>query len=365
MSPRFSIPTLSLAGVLSLVALMSGCASNSGGLSSTTTTTTTSTGTSGRLATGGAANVYALNDVSTTGALIPNDVFEFPAASTGTSTAASVTIPLSTVAPTGVALDGAGLLYVAGQDDTTGVPSVNIYAAGAGSGATPIRSFTPNAAFEPIGIAVSSAGQAYVLEGEYDTYGDLLASQIEVFAPGATSGTAPSSTITGTATEMIDPQDIAVDVAGNIYVANYQDDGASQILEFPPGANGSVAPSGVVTLNGEITGIAVDSSANLYAAEVSTIGSGSIVEYAAGATGTPTAIKTISGTTSGLSAAGTGAVRVDAAGNIWLIQQSPNTSATPATYIEAWPPSANGNVAPAVEFAPPSLTNPNGAFAVR
>ncbi len=360
MSPRFPIPTLALAGALTLVALLSGCAGNSGGF---TTGTTTTTGTSGTLATGGAGNVYALDDAYS-GATIANDVLEFPAASSGNSTVPAVTIPLSTLVPTGVALDGSGLLYVAGQDDVTGLPSVNVYAAGATSAASPLRTFSPNPAFEPVGIAVSSAGQAYVLEGQYDAYGDVLATQIEVFAPGATSGAAATYTITGSATELIDPEDIAVDSTGKIYVANYQDDGVSQILVFAAGANGSVAPSQVITFNGEITGIAVDSAANMYAAEVSTTGVGSVVEYAAGASGTPTAIKTISGATTGLNAADTGAVRVDAAGNIWLIQESPVFNST-VTYFEAWPPSANGNVAPGVEFAPPSLLNPNAAFAVR
>ena len=276
----------------------------------------------------------------------------------------TVTIPLSTVSPTGVALDGSGLLYVTGVDDISGVPSVNVYAAGAASGASPIRTFSPNAAFEPISIAVSAAGQAYVLEGEYDTYGDVLATQIEVFAPGASSGAAPTYVLGGTATSLIDPQDMAVDKAGNVYVANYQDNGASQILVFAAGANGSVAPSGTITFNGEITGVAVDASANMYAAVVSSTGSSSVVEYAAGNTGTPIALKTISGSASGLSAADTGSVRVDAVGNIWLIQQSPDTSTTPATYFEAWAPTANGNVAPSIQFALPVLLNANAAFAV-
>jgi hypothetical protein len=360
MSPRLPMPTLSLAGALILGALMSGCAGNSNGF---TTVITPTTGTSGSLATGGAANVYALQDTATTATA--NDMLEFSATSSGTSTVPSVTIPLSTLAPTGVALDGAGLLYVAGADDTTGVPSVNVYAAGATTGASPLRTFSPNSAFEPIGIAVNSAGQAYVLEGEYDAFGNVLAAQIEVFAQGATSGATPTSTISGSASQLIDPEDIAVDTSGNIYIANYQDDGVSQILMFAAGASGSAAPSKVITFNGEITGIALDSSLNIYAAEVSTTGVGSIVEYAAGASGTPAALKTIAGATSGLSAADTGAVRIDASGNIWLIQQSPDTSTTPTTFVEAWPPTATGNVAPAVEFAPPALSNPNAAFAVR
>jgi hypothetical protein len=362
MAQRVLIPALSLASVLTLATLLSGCASSSGGL--TTGTTTTTTGTTGTLATGGAASVYALNDISTTGTLIPNDVLAFSAASSGSSAVPSATIPLSTLVPTGVALDGSGLLYIAGDDDTTGIPSVNVYAAGAASGAAPLRTFLTNPAFEPIGITVSAAGQAYVLEGEYDNLGDILGTEIEVFAPGATGSTAAAFTITGTTTQLIDPDDIAVDTAGNIYVANYQDNGVSQILVFAAGATGSVAPSRVLTFNGEITGVAVDSGANMYAAEVSSTGSASIAEFSAGASGTPTATKTISGTTAGLSAASTGAVRVDAAGNIWLIQQ-PNNSITSITYLEAWAPSASGNVAPAVEFSAPSLLNPNGAFAVR
>jgi hypothetical protein len=363
MAQRVLTSALSLASVFTLVTLLSGCAGSSSGLATGTTTTTT--GTTGTLAAGGAASVYALNDISTSGTLIPNDVLAFSATSSGGSVVPAATIPLSTLVPSGVALDGSGLLYVAGDDDTTGVPSVNVYAAGAASGAAPLRTFLTNPAFEPIGITVSTAGQAYVLEGEYDNLGDILGTEIEVFAPGATGSTAATFTIAGSTTQLIDPQDIAVDTAGNIYVANYQDNGASQIVVFAAGATGSAAPSRTVAFNGEITGVAVDSSANMYAAVVTSAGSAGIAEYGAGTTGTPTATKTISGATAGLSAASTGAVRVDAAGNIWLIQQSPNTSVAPATYLEAWPPTATGNVAPGVEFSAPSLLNPNGAFAVR
>jgi hypothetical protein len=367
MSARLPVTSLALAGVLLLAAGLNGCGSNSGGPSSTTTTTTTTTTTiptSGTLTTGGAANVYLLNDVSSTSTLAPNNVLTFAATSTGSAAVPSATIPLNTLSPAGVALDGAGQLYVVGQDDTTGVSSVNVYAAGAAAGATPVRSFTINSAFQPIGIAVTAAGQAYVLEGEYSAYGYILASQIEAFAAGASSGAAATATIAGSATQLIDPQDIAVDTTGNVYVANYEDDGVSQILVFAAGANGSVAPSQAITFNGTITGVTVDSSANMYAAEVSTTGSASIVEYATGATGTPTPIKTLSGSSTGLSAATTGAVRVDAAGNLWLIQQTANTIST-FTYLEAWPSNANGNVAPAISFASTALVNPNGAFAVR
>ena len=356
-----------LAGISLLCIGLTGC-SNSGSFSGTTPTTTTST--TGSLAAGGATNVYALNDVSTnatTGAISGvNNLLEFPTTSSGTSTVPTTTLPLSTLEPAGAALDGSGLLYVAGTDDVSGISSVSVYAAGAASGSAPLRTFQTNAAYYPDSIAVTSAGQAYVIEDQFDANGDVIATQIEVFAAGTTSGTAATAVITGAATQMIDPADIAVDSAGNIYVANYQDDNVSQILEFAAGSTGNAAPLQTITFNGEITGIAVDTSANIYAAEVNSAGNASIVEYTAGSL-SQTPAKTISGTVAGLNSADTGVVRVDAAGNIWLLQQTASANAFSSAgpvYFTAWPPTASGNVAPSVAFAPPSLVNPNGAFAI-
>lgn len=352
-----------VAGLSLLCTCMSGCSTAGSPGSSGSSTVTTA----GSLATGGAATVFALNDVSSTSTTAVNNLLEFPTTSSGSLTLPTTTIPLSTLAPVGAALDGSGQLYIAGTDDTSGISSVSVYAAGATAGAAPLRTFQTNAAYQPIGLAVSSAGQVYVLEGQYSTAGTVLGTEIEVFATGATSGVAASSTITGSTTQLIDPQDIAVDSAGNIYVANYQDDNVSQILEYAAGSTGSAAPLQTITFNGEITGVAVDSSANVYAAEVSSAGNASIVEYTAGSL-SQTPGKTISGSAAGLNAVNTGAVRVDAVGNIWLIQQSAGTSSfstAAPVYFTAWAPSANGNVAPAVSFAPPSLINPNGAFAVR
>lgn len=94
-------------------------------------------------------------------------------------------------APTGIAVDASGKIYVADPD--SGTPSINVYNAVAGGTAT-------------------------------------LAAQIK-----------------GAATGLSFPTDVKVDTTGNIYVV---DSVASKLFIFAPGANGNVAPSIVITYAG-------------------------------------------------------------------------------------------------------------------
>jgi hypothetical protein len=100
----------------------------------------------------------------------------------------------------------------------------------------------------PTGIAVDSTGNIYVVDP------DQGSPSVRVFAAGATGNVAPVRTITGSATGLKYPTDVKVDSAGNIYVA---DSGAGAILIFGPNANGNVAPTATVAAPGSVVGLAL------------------------------------------------------------------------------------------------------------
>src|SRR5277367_5894058 len=114
---------------------------------------------------------------------------------------------------------------------------------------------------DPVSITLDSSGKIYVLN---NGSGGNSAS-VEVFAPGSRGNTAPIARIIGTATRLLSVNRIAVDPAGQIYVAIEVVDIDSQpagILIYPPGSNGNVAPSATIGgVESEIQnpwGIAID-----------------------------------------------------------------------------------------------------------
>ncbi|MFZ0677653.1 NHL repeat-containing protein [Candidatus Binatus sp.] len=138
-------------------------------------------------------------------------------------------------------------------------------------------------------IAVDSSGKIYVLNGEG---GAEYTGTVEVFAPGSTGNVAPIARIAGANTGLRSVNDIAVDSAGNIYVA-IEGVGVGNIppgiLVYPPGSNGNVRPS--VTIGGSQTriqnpyGVAVDSKGNLYVAESATRDMGRVLVFPPGSKG--------------------------------------------------------------------------------
>ena len=65
-----------------------------------------------------------------------------------------------------------------------------------------------------------------------------------VYAAGTTGNVAPIRTIAGTNTGFQRPWGVAVDSFGVLHVS---DQTASAVFDFPPGANGNVAPSNTLT----------------------------------------------------------------------------------------------------------------------
>jgi hypothetical protein len=158
----------------------------------------------------------------------------------------------------------------------------------------PSGTFTGGSFLDSSGIAVDAAGNIYVAQGN--------AASIDVYPPGSSGLVSPSSSISGMNDTLKFPELIALDSTPNIYVANF---GAptcmGAIAVFPGSGNGNIAPSANIacmdmahdnTLLDQPQGVALDSSKNIY---VTNRDFPSITIYPAGSAGNATPVAVIVG----------------------------------------------------------------------
>ena len=191
------------------------------------------------------------------------------AADAPTASAVSTTgVTLS--GPNGIAVDAAGNLYVA---NTTGNEVLKIDSSGTAialaTGASPAFS-------GPTGVAVDAHGNVYVADTGNNLVREIVASS------GVVSATSTVITLNQSGAAAFDhPEGVAVDAAGNVYVA---DTLRNEIREIEATGGSVSASSTVVTLAGDLNagcvngdgsgaefdapdGVAVDASGNLYVAD--------------------------------------------------------------------------------------------------
>ena len=187
----------------------------------------------------------------------------------------------------GIAVDTGGNIYVANQALSGAPSSVNVYAAGANGDVAPVRRIAGRntGLVDPEAVAVDAAGNLYVA----NKYG----SSIEVFAPGANGNARPIQAIGGSRTHVNLPAGIALDSAGDIYAGEYR---VSEVTVFPPGATGNVAPSsrlfGKASRLRKPHGIGLDAANRLYVANSKT---DTVLIYAPGADGETAPVQRIFG----------------------------------------------------------------------
>lgn len=221
--------------------------------------------------------------------------------------------------PSGVAMDASGNLYVAdyGNNEIREITPAGVVSLFAGSptGASGSADGTGTAATfnGPVGVAVDSAGNVYVA--------DQNNNEIRKITPGGVVTTLAGSTTpgnlnaTGTAARFNGPKGIAVDTSGNLWVA---DSGNDEIREITPsavvttwagtGSPGNANGSGTSASFNNPVGIALDASGDLYVAdfannEIRKIDSTDVVS-------------TFVGTSAGLS--GPYGAALDAGGNLYV-----------------------------------------------
>jgi hypothetical protein len=260
--------------------------------------------------------------------------------------------------PKGVAVDGAGNVYVAdaGNHRIRKITSAGVVTTLAGSGMSGTND-GPNGMSSrfnfPNGVALDAAGNVYVA--------DFLNHLIRVIDPvsGATttlagSGTAGFTDATGAAAQFNFPTSVAVDGAGNVYVADQLNNRIRAIT--PAGVTTTLAGSGTAGFaNGTGTaaqfnnpaGVALDAAGNVYVADqgnnrIRSITPAGVVSTLAG-----------SGTAGFMDATGLTAqfnapagLAVDGTGNAYVADQSNNRirliTPPPVPTITSFTPTTSG-----------------------
>jgi hypothetical protein len=177
--------------------------------------------------------------------------------------------------PVGIGVDRMNALYVGEAG------AIDVYASGATAGTAPIRRIS--------GSNTELPGQSvYEIFVERTGKQDVaLQNAVVTFPYGATGNVAPTQYLYGATTGIIYALGVAADSNGNIYVTNFTQ---NNVLEFSSTATGNAAPSGIVvsTSFNEPWGIFFDSNDTAY---VANRGNNSILVFASGslATGIPTA----------------------------------------------------------------------------
>ncbi|HEX7746545.1 MAG TPA: hypothetical protein VF462_14945, partial [Micromonosporaceae bacterium] len=181
--------------------------------------------------------------------------------------------------PEGVALDSAGNVYVADTGSHTirkitpaGVVTTlagTAFMHGSADGTGAAARFN-----SPTSVEVDSAGNVYVADSNNDTIRKVTPAGAVTTLAG-TAGMAGSADGAGAAARFNFPDGVAVDSAGNVYVADSQNDtirkvtaaGVVTTLAGTANMRGSADGTGAAARFNSPTGVAVDSAGNVYVAD--------------------------------------------------------------------------------------------------
>ena len=247
--------------------------------------------------------------------------------------------------PSGVAVDGAGYVYVADLFNNSirritvaGVGAVGTLAGTAGSAGTADGTGADARFSGPFGVAVDGAGNVYVADRFNNSIRKITgAGAVGVSTVAGAAGSAGSTDGTFAAARFNGPFGVAVDGAGNVYVADRGNHtirkitgagaGAVSTLAGTAGSAGSVNGTGAAARFNNPSGVAVDGAGNVYVADT---GNHTIRKITgAGAVSTLAGSVGSAGSTDGTGAAarfnGPFGVAVDAAGAVYVADQYNNT----------------------------------------
>ncbi|MEI6393784.1 MAG: Ig-like domain-containing protein [Verrucomicrobiota bacterium] len=241
--------------------------------------------------------------------------------------------------PAGVAMDGAGNLYVADKYNFTirkvtpggvvttlaGLAGSRGYADGTGSAAR----------FNyPEGVAVDSAGNVYVADTGYDTIRKVTPDGVVTTLAGDVNmdGSADG---TGSAARFYEPRGLALDSTGNLYVADSMNHTIRKMtpgrvvttLAGLAGSSGSADGTGSTARFDHPTGVAVDSAGNVYVGDtyndtIRKVTPDGVVTTLAGLAGTS---GRADGTGSAARFQDPSGIAVDSAGTLYVADANNNT----------------------------------------
>lgn len=240
--------------------------------------------------------------------------------------------------PTGLAVGGDGAVYVADRNNNairkiTSGGSVSTLA-GAVGGTSSADGIGSAARFDgPGGVALDGSGNLYVADTENHTIRKITPGAAVTTVAGS-AGSSGATDGTGSAARFNAPSGVAVDLLGNVYVADSGNHtirkitpaGATTTLAGEAGVNGSSDGGSAAHFDGP-SGIAVDSLGNVYVADTfnSTIRkitpAGEVSTFA----GSAGVFGSADGTGGAASFNLPGAIAVDADGNLFVADTANST----------------------------------------
>ncbi|MBS4095554.1 MAG: hypothetical protein KGZ83_01780 [Sulfuricella sp.] len=240
--------------------------------------------------------------------------------------------------PQGIAVDSAGTLYVADTGNSairkiTAAGVVSTLAGSAGSNGSSDATGTAARFSEPNGIAVDPSGNVYVADTANNTIRKITAAGVVTTLAG-TAGTNGLTNGTGSAARFSVPFDLTADSAGNVYVCDH---GNHVIRKITPagvvttlagsGVEGQSDGSGAAASFRWPSGIAVDSSGTVYLADTDNHVIRQITS--AGVVTTVGGTARLNGSTDGVGSAARffnpKDVTVDSSGNLYVADRSNHT----------------------------------------
>ncbi len=264
------------------------------------------------IAVDGAGNVYII-DVNTNDGSYPNEVEEVSAATgqifvmAGGGAAAPSTTPQAATsvaldAVNSLATDTAGNLYIADfyhnlVEKVTPAGQLAIFA---GGGSTPV-STTPQPATSaqlngPTGMVMDASGNFFISDQNIGVI-ERVNSSGQIVSVAGGGGNPPSTTPqTALSVAISNPAGLAVDGAGDLYIADYSNQVVDQVnlagqLVVVAGSGGTVptatSESSTSAQLGLIEGVEVDGAGNIYIADGQNIGGGDNMVEKVSAAGQP------------------------------------------------------------------------------
>jgi len=234
--------------------------------------------------------------------------------------------------PVGVAISSTGVIYVSDSSNNT-IQSVNTSwqasALAGTSGQQGTSDGTGAAALfrQPGGVALDSAGNLYVADTGNSIIRRITSAGVVTTVAGSSSNQGYRDGL-GAAAWFNSPSAVAVDSAGDLYVADAGNavirkiatDGTVSTFAGSAGATGSADGTGASARFNQPSGIAVDGAGNLYVADTFNQTIRKITP-----TGAVTTLAGLAGISGSVDASGTGALfnqprglSVDAAGNVYV-----------------------------------------------
>ena len=232
--------------------------------------------------------------------------------------------------PDGVATDSAGNVYVTDAGTIrkiTPAGAVSTLAGTAGVSGSTDATGAAASFFYPTGVATDSVGNVYVADTFNNTIRKITPAGV-VSTLAGTAGVSGSTDATGAAASFQNPDGVATDSAGNVYVAEpvnhiirkITPDGVVSTLAGTAGVFGFTDATGAAASFQSPTGVAADSAGNVYVAD---LGNSTIRKITlAGAVSTLAGMAGVRGHADGIGAAASfrypDGVATDSAGNVYV-----------------------------------------------